>query len=184
MLPQPVGTYGSYLVDSARRIVRTRINNTQSVLIVDAEHYSVGWVLFRDGFWLDSSSSTTAAGAAIVHDASARLSRDLGRVISNTRLSKIVMDGAQSLHVAGKRVDFWPAIRDAAEAVVRTNVSILCHTVEGAARGGLDFVLVTGGAAGLFREALAHVFDGTPVVPVLDVIFANARGFHAYAGRQ
>lgn len=183
VVPQPVGAYASYALDSSRGKVEPRLDESMSVLIVDSGHYSLDWVLHRLGWQLDSSGSTTSAGDVVVRRAAERLSRDLGRVVSYKNLLKAVMIGGKPLVVAGKEVDFWPAIRDEAESIVRMNLNALRGSVRGAAQDGLDLVLVAGGGTSLFREALANAFDGTPVVPVPDSVLANARGFYVYAGR-
>lgn len=184
VVPQPVGAYGSYTLDSARGVVKPKLDMGMSVLIVDSGHYSLDWVLYRLGWQLDSSGSTTAAGDVVIERAAARLARDLGRTVSKNAVRNAVIRHPTPLTIAGKEVDFWPAINDEAEGIVRKNLNALRGSVREAAQDGLNLVLVAGGGASLFREALGRAFDGTPVVAVPDSVLANARGFYVWAGRD
>ena len=184
VVPQPVGAYGSYSLDSARGVVRPKLDMGMSVLIVDSGHYSLDWVLYRLGWQLDSSGSTTTAGDVVIERAAARLGRDLGRPVSKNSMRNAVMRAPAPLKVGGTEVDFWPAINDEAEGIVRKNLNALRGSVRGAAEDGLSLVLVAGGGASLFRDALGRAFDGTPVVAVPDAVHANARGFYVWAGRD
>lgn len=183
-VPQPVGAYGSYSLDSARGMALHKLDMGMSILIVDSGHYSLDWVLYRLGWQLDSSGSTTCAGDVVIERATARLARDLKHTVSKNSILNGVMRVSRPLTIGGTEVDFWPAINDEAEGIVRKNLNAVRGQVRGAADDKLSLALVAGGGASSFRDALGRAFDGTLVVAVPDTVHANARGFFVWAGRD
>jgi len=184
VVPQPVGAWGSYMLDSnVLNKVSPRLDPSMSALVVDPGHYSLDWALYRLGWAFNNSGSTETAGDTVLTKAAQKLTKTLGKNVSKSALRKAVIGGAKPLVIAGNQVDPWPAIHDVAAEIVQMNLKELRASVRTVAKDGLDIVLVSGGGATLFRDALARVFDETPVVIVPDSILANSRGFYAYAGR-
>lgn len=179
VMPQPVGAFGSYTMDSVRGIVRPKIDKSKPVLVVDAGHYSLDWVLYSDGWAMNQSSSTSSAGDVVLDDAAKVLTKQLGKRVTKDMVRRTVLSGAKPLTVGGQEVDVWPTIYEAANTVVRGNLNAMLGSVRGQAdTESINLILVAGGGAAMFIDALARAFPDSTVVAVPDSIHANARGFY------
>lgn len=185
VVPQPVGAFGSYTLDSARGVVRPKIDKSRPVLVVDAGHYSLDWVLYSDGWAMSRSNSTSNAGDVVLDDAAKALTTSLGKRVTKDMVRRTVLSGAKPLMVGSQEVDVWPTIYDVADKVVRGNMNAMRGSVRGQAdTESINLILVAGGGAAMFIEALTRAFSDSTVVAVPDSIHANARGFFLFSQQK
>ena len=181
-LPQPAGAFAAHGADVALKRSDVEIHSTSSVLVVDPGHYSYDWVMFYQSFLLNSSGSTPEAGEAVIQAAAAALTKEHGVTIYPTKLSDAVIGGLPLLRVGQRQIEYWPAMKQAATDVVHNNLTAMGAAIR-KVKGlrGVDVVLVTGGGAALFKDALKSSFPDAEVVMVRDSVSANARGFFQFA---
>lgn len=182
IIPQPAGAFGAYTLDAMTGGAEVTLESDMAVLVVDPGHFSLDWVIYNGGFKLGSSGSTSDAGEVVVRKAAAKLTETVGVTVHASKLQDAVLSGAKPLRVGAKLIDFWPAIQDEARAIVRSNLTTLKGSIRSVSRKrGVDVVLVTGGGASLFKDALAEAFPESVVLAMRDPVTANARGFYNFA---
>ena len=186
VVPQPAGAYGAQLLDITNRQSRAVIDPSQTILVVDPGHFSLDWVINSHGsFKLESSGSTPTAGEAIVRRAAELLSTTYKLKIRAAKVQDVVLSGAKPLVMAGREIDIWPAMKDAAAEVVRNNLKSIRGSIrEVNNTSGVDLVLIAGGGADLFQAGLAEAFPEAQVLAVRESITANARGFWVFASQM
>jgi plasmid segregation protein ParM len=184
IVPQPTGAFSAFVVGAAAKRGAAVYTGRESLLVVDPGHYSMDWVIHDGAFKLRSSGSTVKAGELVVRRAAEDLTASEGVTVRSVRLQEAVLAGEESLRIGGREIHFWDALQTAASGVIAENLAAMGGSVRSVLENrGVDIVLVTGGGAALFRQALQKAFPESLVTVVDDSITANARGFFHYAVR-
>lgn len=182
VVPQPAGAYGAYSMDVARKLAEYEIDSSTTVVVIDSGHYSLDWVTFHGAINLENSGSTSSAGEEVLRKAAQLLSTQTGVRVPAEKLQDAVLSGAKPLRVGVHEIDFWPAIRSEAKLIVDRNLRRLRSSVRGVSdKRGVDMVLMAGGGAELFRDAVTEAFPGTIIAVVREPMLANCRGYFTYS---
>lgn len=183
--PQPAGAFSAHVIDSLQGSPRHRVSAGRSVLVVDPGHYSLDWVIFLESFQLPSSGSNAKSGEVVVREAATALTAAHGIRVRPARLQEAVLSGAPRLEIGRHSIEFWPALKSAAADVVHSSLREIRGSVRAVMdQRGIDLILVAGGGAELFTDALADAFPESVVTRVANPLMANARGFYIYGMQQ
>lgn len=182
VLPQPVGAFIAWSA------ARAGSSKDWKVLVVDVGHYSCDWVVMSGSSIRDlSSDSTRDAMATILEGAAALISQQFGATVSAEKLARALRAREPSVPVKGQAVDIAPFVRAAGQRVAQSGVKAIKNKLDKES-DSLDVVLVTGGGAEPYVDALKAALPGVPVMSAGPSITANARGFwlmaHHYMGRK
>lgn len=179
--PQPAGAFSAHVIDSLQGPPRYRVSTGRSVLVVDPGHYSLDWIIFLESFQLPSSGSNAKSGEVVVREAAKTLSAAHGVRVRPARLQEAVLNNSAKLEIGAHSIDFWPALKSAAAQVVHDSLREIRGSIRAVMdQRGIDIILVAGGGADLFTDALAESFPESVVTRVANPLMANARGFYVY----
>ena len=171
--PQPFGSLFSYLSQSSKRAERVR-NST--VLIVDAGYYSLDWLVCRNAKRVAEASGTSdQAFSIIVNAVSAELLSEHGLNISLEELKKVIDENLPLTH-KGQTLPISKILADARSKVTNKAIDNILNKVR-IEHNRIQMVLITGGAASYYHEALTNEFRGLETILVEQPVTANAYGF-------
>ncbi|GLW61516.1 hypothetical protein Hthe01_18650 [Hydrogenophilus thermoluteolus] len=171
VIPQPVGGLLDYIDQENAEIEDAR------VLVVDPGFFSVDWVVIANNDLHRHSSGTSLnASSVVLEEASRLIAKDYGAAVKTESLENAIRSGKTTVLVFGQRVEIAPYIEGAAKTVAPVVVESIQKSLrtEGAA---LDLIVLVGGGAAFFREALQAAFPRLQVVSPQEPVFSNARGF-------
>jgi plasmid segregation protein ParM len=171
VIPQPVGGLLDYISQEDADIEDAR------VLVVDPGFFSVDWVVIANKDLHRHSSGTSLNASSVVLEETARLmAKDHGAAVPTEALENAMRAGKGSILVLGQRVELAPYLKQASQTVGDVVAQALLKSLrtEG---GGFDLVVLVGGGAGFFRQAIQAAFPRLRVVSPKDPVYANARGF-------
>jgi plasmid segregation protein ParM len=173
VVPQPVGGFVDYVwgLPDASEIEDSR------VLVVDPGFFSVDWVLISNGELRRQSCGTSLEASSVILDEAVRLiAQDFGGNVGRERLEHTLRKGHAQVRLLGERVEVAPYLKKAADKVGPIVTTRLRESLR-KENASADLVLLVGGGAGFFEEAIKDAFPqlkvSTPEAPV----FANVRGF-------
>jgi plasmid segregation protein ParM len=173
VVPQPVGSLLTLKASGSAVFGST-------TCIVDAGHYTIDW-LTNTGLKVDySRSGGRPGGASLVYRRIAELlSAEFNERFEALDRIDFALRGRTALRAYGRTINLEPYLRQA--LAVTTDV---VRAIRARVRTAEDLTIVlTGGAAPLYLEALKAVFPGTPIVEMSDSRFTNVAGF-LLAGEQ
>lgn len=171
VIPQPVGGFLDFMSRGQVDIDGARI------LVVDPGFFSVDWVVIADSdLHRQSSGTSLEASSIILEEASRLVGSDYGSSISTEKLENAIRLGKPDVLVLGKRVDLDGYISLAAQKVAPVVVESIQKSLR-KEREAIDHVLLVGGGAAFFRDALQSAFPQQSVITTEDPVFSNARGF-------
>lgn len=180
VLPQPIGAFVDLLWASREGALLDRLEEGV-VLVVDAGFFSVDWALVARGALRREASGTSHEAVSVLLERTARrLARETGGQPCAFGLERALRRGERHVLVRGERVEFAPYLEEAARAVSPVALEALLGALR-RERVGVDLVLLAGGGAGLYANAVRDRFPGVPVTTPADPVGANARGFLRYA---
>jgi len=173
VLAQPVGALFSATIEhpSLQHLQRARI------LLVDAGWRTLDWVVTSGGRILDKRTDSIAKSLFDVVDAISRaIARDLGVQLGAADYVRLdeALRRKEPLRVSGKSIALEPYLplgrRVADEAVTALRRLVQDGT-------DIDHIVLAGGGAHFFAEAVARAYPGHALMPVPDAFYANCRGF-------
>lgn len=179
VLAQPVGALLSASVEypSLRHLQRGR------TLLVDAGWRTFDWVVTSGPRILDRRTDSVAKSLFDVVDAIARaIARDLGEQLGAADYSRIdeALRRNETVRFFGKPLALEPYL-PLAQRIADEAVSALRRLVQGGT--DIDQIVLAGGAAFFFADALARAYPKHALTTLPDAFFANCRGFQI-AGLQ
>jgi plasmid segregation protein ParM len=184
VMPQPAGAYfeqlARWLSTPADAGAASRPEFT--VLAVDPGHYSVDYVLFRQGILsTGSSDSSPLAGSAVIEEALRQIFNLTGRRLPASTIESAVRRQATILEVGARSVQLGPLYERAATKVVEQVVKGVIARL-GPDRDQVNRVILAGGGAPLYLAAMrARFAEEGQVIVMPEPILANARGFWTMA---
>lgn len=187
VVPQPVGGMWDYAVRN--RLLR-ELQNANNLLI-DPGYFTLDWVLTK-GFKMigvRSGAANNAGMAAILRAVGESMANTIkereGRPADLSEGSLDRMDEAIRLETPfrfnGKVEDLAPHM-NAGMKVVSDALDKLVHTI--GTKSDIDNVIIVGGAAHLYKDAVSRLFAGHDVRVAQHAVFANVRGFQMIADRR
>jgi plasmid segregation protein ParM len=171
VLPQPIGGLLDYIAQENADIEDAR------VLVVDPGFFSVDWVVVahRD-IHRNSSGTSQNASSVVLEEASKLIAKDHGSSVSIETIENAVRNGKESVQVLGQPVELAPYLEEASKRVGGVVIQSIQKSlrVESAMP---DIVVMVGGGAGFFHEAVQNAFPKIKVAIPKDPVYSNARGF-------
>lgn len=173
VVPQPVGGFVDYVwsLPDAAEIEDSR------VLVVDPGFFSVDWVLIGNGELRRQSCGTSLEASSVILDEAARLiAEDFGGNVGRERLEHALRNGLAHVRLFGERVEVAPFLKKAADKVGPIVTARLRESLR-KENASADMVLLVGGGAGFFANAVKEAFPQLKVSSPDSPVYANARGF-------
>lgn len=173
VVPQPVGGFVDYVwsLPDAAEIEDSR------VLVVDPGFFSVDWVLIGNGELRRQSCGTSLEASSVILDEAARLiAEDFGGNVGRERLEHALRNGLAHVRLFGERVEVAPFLKKAADKVGPIVTARLRESMR-KENASADMVLLVGGGAGFFENAVKEAFPQLKVSSPGSPVYANARGF-------
>lgn len=174
VIPQPLGAYLEMLWRSDGDAL---VLSEGRILVVDPGYYSVDWVLIEGGTLRKSGSgSSLDAMSVLIRDAIELIKKDLkGEVGAHAIEDALRRDRADVL-LFGEPVPIDPYLRAASKGVAKRLVEQLREALR-RETGSLDVIILAGGGAPYYREALTEIFGQSRMMMSIHPEKANARGF-------
>ena len=171
VIPQPVGGLLDFIESENADIDEAR------VLVVDPGFFSVDWVVVahRD-LHRQSSGTSLNASSVILEEASLLIAKDHGAVVTIEVLEKAIRAARTHILVLGQPVEVAPYLQQAASKVG----PIVAESIQKSLRtenAQPDVIVLVGGGADMFREAIQESFPRLSVQTPRDPVYSNARGF-------
>jgi plasmid segregation protein ParM len=177
ILPQPYGAYLDLIGGAADAGF-----DQARVLVVDPGFFSVDWVLIDRGELRFANSGSSANAMSLLLEAADELIRqDHGGGLGRDESEKLVRAGIGRVNLFGSPVELAPYIAAAAKRTAAVAITALKQSMR-SERRPIDAVLLAGGGAAVYAEAVQDAFPKARVIVPEDPVLANVRGFWAYAG--
>jgi len=172
VVPQPIGG----LLDYVSQNEHDEIDDAR-ILVIDPGFFSVDWVVVANNdFHRQSSGTSLNASSVVLEETGKLIAKDHGCQISTETLENAVRAGKDSVLVFGQRVEIAPYV----DAAAKTVSSVVLEAIQKSMRTenkNIDRVVLVGGGATFFKEAVSNAFPRVQVVTPNDSVFSNARGF-------
>ncbi len=177
ILPQPFGAY----LDLIQGAPDEGFDQAR-VVVVDPGFFSVDWVLIDGGELRFANSGSSANAMSLLLEAADELiRRDHGGGLGRDEFEKLVRAGVGRVPLFGSPVELAPYIAAAAKRTAAVAITALKQSMR-SERRPIDAVLLAGGGAAVYAEAVQDAFPKARVIVPEDPVLANVRGFWAYAG--
>lgn len=180
VVPQPLGAYGAWVAQHEASRERP-VDRDAMVLVIDPGHYSVDWVLMQgSSIRKQSSKSSTLAGSELLRRVSVLLKDRHRQTVSIDRLEARVRHGDLLMDLGQIQINLAEYLQLAAKQVVDSVIRDVRTTLT-SVTDGLYGVVIAGGGASIYEEAVAAAFPDTNVFLLPDSIMGNAIGFLQFA---
>lgn len=171
VIPQPIGGLLDYIGQENADIEDAR------VLVIDPGFFSVDWVVVaHQDLHKQSSGTSLNASSVVLEEASRLIAKDHGSTVNTEALENAIRSGKASVLVFGQRVEIGPYIEQAAQTVGPVVVESIQKSLRTESNSP-DLVVLVGGGAVFFREAVQNAFPKLNVVTPKEPVYANSRGF-------
>jgi plasmid segregation protein ParM len=171
VIPQPIGGLLDYIAQEDVDIEEAR------VLVVDPGFFSVDWVVIaHKDIHRQSSGTNLNASSVILEEASRLIAKDHGAAVNTETLENAVRAGKHTVLVLGQRAEIAPYIEQAAKTVGPVAIESIQKSLRTENKMP-DLVILVGGGAPFFRDALQSAFPRLTVATPKNPVFSNARGF-------
>jgi plasmid segregation protein ParM len=171
IIPQPVGGLLDYISQENEDVTDAR------VLVIDPGFFSVDWVVIANNDLHRQSSGTSLNASSIVLEEASRLiAKDHGAAVNTEALENVIRAGKTTVLVFGQRVEIAPYIEQAAKTVGPVVVESIQKSLRTENKAA-DLVVLVGGGAMFFRDAVQAAFPRLSVITPKEPVFSNARGF-------
>jgi plasmid segregation protein ParM len=171
VVPQPIGGFLDYVRTNKVDVEDSRI------LVIDPGFFSVDWVVINDGNLQKQSSGTSLSASSVVLEQCAiSIAQAHGAKVSVEVLENAFRTGKNSIKVLGKQIDFGNFLHDAVKMVVPSVLDSMQKSIRNE-YGEPDEVLLIGGGAQFFEQAVKSVFNRVSVNLPAEPVCSNARGF-------
>jgi len=170
MLPQPMGGFLDAMVASEQEHWRG------DTLVIDPGFYTFDWIVVSENYTYISSRSGAAHGgvASVLRMVADELEEEFGKTIADLFPIDRALKSGEPMRFYGKSISldkYKPLIDAKCESYVSDMVARLGDT------GELSRVVLCGGGARLFGDAVKRAFPSWEVHICREPIFANVRGF-------
>lgn len=171
VIPQPIGGLLDYISQENADIEDARI------LVIDPGFFSVDWVVVANkDLHRQSSGTSLNASSVVLEEASRLIARDHGGALSVESLERAIRSGKGSTLVLGQRIELAPYLDEASKVVVPVVMESIQKSLR-MERETPDLVVLVGGGARFFKDAVQDVFPRLNVATPKESVFSNARGF-------
>lgn len=182
VIPQPLGTFFGLAAEKEYASLATSEN--LQTLIFDPGYFSVDFVVMSGRAVMNQFSGTSLQATSMILERAAHaLSTKHGRAFSSDQLDAAQRSGAPTITAGfGREIEYLPALVDAAKELTPSVIGDLKRTIRTARP--LDLVIMTGGGAWLYEDAIRAAYPGVEIASVPDKVLGNARGYRVIAEMQ
>ncbi|HBV20353.1 MAG TPA: hypothetical protein DEF07_01365 [Nitrosomonas sp.] len=171
VVSQPIGGFLDFISRSNEDI------EDASILVIDPGFFSVDWVVIsNDEIHKHSSGTSLTASSVLLEEASALISKDHGTGISAEMLENAIRQNKTTIMVLGQRIEIAPYLRIARKSIG----PVITEEIQKSLRNEnkmVDIVVMVGGGATFFMEAVKEAFPRLKILLTQDAVFSNCRGF-------
>lgn len=177
VLPQPFGAY----LDMVETATDPDAFETARTLVIDPGFFSCDWVLIDDGELRSANSGSSASAMGLLLEAAdEQIRRDHGGGLGRDELEKLLRAGAERTQLFGAPIELAPYIAAAARQTTSVAITAVRQSLR-SERRQVDVVLMTGGGADVYADAIREAFPKARIVVPDAAVLANVRGFWRYA---
>lgn len=173
VVPQPIGGLLDYISQNEND---ADIEDAR-ILVIDPGFFSVDWVVVANNdFHRHSSDTSLNASSVVLEEAGKLIAKDHGGQVSTEMLENAIRSGKRNVLVFGQRVEIEPYICAAAKTVSSVVIDAIQKSLR-TENKHIDRVVLVGGGAEFFKDAVSNAFQRIQVVTPQEPVFSNARGF-------
>lgn len=179
VIPQPVGGLLDFMNQQEVHGHENDlpIDDDTRVLVVDPGFFSLDWVMVTNGQLNRQSSGTTLnASSVLLEQASKLIGLDHGSSPTTENLENAVRQGKTSILLMGQRIDIAPYITKASELLADVTATSIQKSLR-IEKTSPDIVVLVGGGAKFFYNAVSQVFPRLKTVIPKDSVFSNSVGY-------
>ncbi|CAN7636160.1 ParM/StbA family protein [Acidovorax sp. LjRoot129] len=177
VVAQPIGGMLDYINQAQADNDHVEITDEHRVLVVDPGFYSLDWVLVSNGQLQRQSSGTSIkASSVLLEQAGILIAQEYGSKPSIEAIENALRNGKDTILLAGDRVELKPYLSKASESLASVTATSIQKSLRVESMSP-DVVVLVGGGAPLFHDAIQGAFPKLKVVTPKDPVLANARGF-------
>ncbi len=176
VVPQPAGAYLDAVASISDEGLLERFRHGKTV-VIDPGFFSVDWVALEEGEIRYRASGTSLKAMSVLLRETARLIReDHGAAPAVEKLEKALHGGEKEIFLYGEKIAVAGYCERAAEKVTHNALVAMRKSMR---EDGMDadVVLLAGGGATAYREAVRALFPKSAMLVRDDPVAANARGF-------
>ncbi len=180
VVPQPFGAY----LDALNLPEYSEAFSASDVLVIDPGFFSVDWIsVNRCKLQWGLSGSCTEATSRILEAARDLMVKEYNVKLVIERIETALRHGQDFIYLGGDRVNYRPFLKKAAESVADEAMEFIFNSMRSKAND-VDFVVLAGGGASLYEEAVKQYFPRSKIVLLKDSVLANSRGYFFYSLRR
>lgn len=173
VLPQPGGAMADYASRSGDSMVWEG-----RVVVVDPGYYSFDWAVFGEGAYRNEASGTGHEAMSQIMEG---VAKEVGRLrgvaqVSPERVERAIREGRGRVLVAGEWVNLELPLREVSARVVGRSLSRMRSVLRDEDEQP-DLVLVVGGGARCYENALRVAYPASHVEVAPEPVLANVRGY-------
>lgn len=178
VMPQAVGSFFSVASLPEHRMLT--VDETMATLVLDVGFYSCDWAVMSGKSVREKSSASSQFAMSHVMDEVAKVLGDrLGRTVDRDKIDLAWRRGQELMVIGGEEVQYVPVMKAVGREIAdRVAGQVLTSTRN--ERSGIDVVVVTGGGASIFIEAIRAAFPKAKVIAQPEPVMGNARGYQLY----
>lgn len=177
VIPQPVGGFISYFMDSGQ------LGNLEDLksLTIDVGYYTVDWLVCRGLKMQEERSGSTTGGMSLILEKLAELiSVDRQARLSDTHLIDTGIRNGFRTRIQGQPYDFShliPKMDDHITAVMQSVAKSVGSLDD------IDVIVLVGGGASCYQKIARKLLNNRDIIVPGDSLYANVKGFYL-AGQQ
>lgn len=174
VIPQPLGAYLDRLWQAD---ADAKVLSEGRVLIVDPGFYSVDWIVIEAGALRKSGSgSSLDAMSVLIREAATEIDREQKGQVSLSTIEDALRRNRREIFLYGRPLILTPYLETAARRVSFQALDALHESLR-REQGSIDVVILAGGGAQLYQEAVRTAFGQSRIMMSEAPTCANARGF-------
>ena len=172
---QPVG--GLFDALSQDDDENPEIDDDARILVIDPGFFSLDWVMISEQEVLKRASGTSLkASSVLLEQAGIYIAEEYGAKPTVETLEKAVRAGKTSVLISGQRVEIAPYIKKASDALASVTATSILTSLRNE-KMEPDVIVLVGGGAEFFREAVKQAYPNLKVVTPNDSVLSIARGY-------
>lgn len=174
VVPQPMGAYW----DVYSQIEDPEIFDAGYVIVFDPGFFSADYAVFQQGeIMLESSNASLKSMSVFLEAVNAAIAADHGEAPGTEKIEAALQKGKTDVILHGRRLAIQPYIDKAGSTATQAALEDLLRSVRFRKGAAIDAVVLAGGGAAVFEEAVREVFPRSLIMKAEESVTANARGF-------
>lgn len=177
VMAQPVGGLLDFIDQQDSLDCGFTVDDDARVLVIDPGFFSLDWVMVSNGQLQRQSSGTSLKASSVLLEQAARfIAEDYGSTPSTEMLENAVRNGKSSILLTGQRVEIAAYIEKASATMASVTADAIQKSLRVESMSP-DIVVMVGGGAMFFEQAVKQAFHKLKVVTTPSSVFGPVRGF-------